>query len=96
MYLTLSNSGIFSISRIKSDNLNFNHPLKELIWCDTQVTADGLSQSVAGGNWKLKLNGHDRFAARDFRYFTRTQVWQHHTGVGGLTAAAGSGPGKPT
>ena len=36
--------------------------------------------------YQLKLNGHDRFAARDHRYFTRTQVWQHHTGYGGILA----------
>ena len=35
------------------------------------------------GTFKLKLNGHDRFKARDARYFTRTQVWEHHTGYGG-------------
>ena len=34
------------------------------------------------GNWQLKLNGHDRFKERDSKYFTRTQVWQHHTGYG--------------
>ena len=76
----------------KSTDLNFNHPVKELIWCDTQTTANGLSESVGGGNWILKLNGHDRFAARDYRYFTRTQVWQHHSGSGGLDATtAGNG-----
>ena len=32
----------------------------------------------------LQLNGHDRFEARDYRYFTRTQVWQYHSGAGGL------------
>tara|TARA_B100000900_G_scaffold104067_1_gene86313 strand:- start:2760 stop:4343 length:1584 start_codon:yes stop_codon:yes gene_type:complete len=37
-----------------------------------------------GGEWKLKLNGHDRFSERDTKYFTRTQVWQHHTGYGAL------------
>ena len=37
-----------------------------------------------GGNWQLKLNGHDRFKERDTRCFTRTQVWQHHTGYGGV------------
>ena len=73
----------------KSTDLNFNHPVKELIWCDTQDT-NGLSQSVDGDNWLLKLNGHDRFAARDFRYFTRTQVWEHHTGPGGLDASSAS------
>ena len=35
------------------------------------------------GEFQLKLNGHDRFKKRDYRYFTRTQVWQHHTGYGG-------------
>ena len=34
------------------------------------------------GNYQLKLNGHDRFKERDFRRFTRTQVWEHHTGYG--------------
>ena len=38
-------------------------------------------------NALLQLNGHDRFAARDFRYFTRTQVWQHHNGFGGVSNA---------
>ena len=27
-------------------------------------------------------------AARDYRYFTRTQVWEHHSGAGGLNADA--------
>ena len=43
---------------------------------------------ATGDTWQLKLNGHDRFAARDdTRYFTRTQVWQHHSGHGGFGAA---------
>ena len=32
----------------------------------------------------LKLNGHERFAARDRGYFTRQQVYDYHTGPGGL------------
>ena len=36
-----------------------------------------------GSAWLLKLNGHDRFSKRNYRYFTRTQIWQHHTGYGG-------------
>ena len=35
--------------------------------------------------FKLKLNGHDRFAERPRNYFTRTQVYQHHTGYGGVS-----------
>ena len=84
--------------------LNFNHPVKELIWImrnTTGVDRDGgrhqalnttggdatsgpVSLDQMGGNWKLKLNGHDRFKERDTKYFTRTQVWQHHTGYGGV------------
>jgi len=79
-----------------STDLNFNHPVKELIWTDgAGHAADGILNaavsSTAGATYQLKLNGHDRFAARDYRYFTRTQVWQHHSGAGGLLATAGAG-----
>jgi hypothetical protein len=70
-------------------SLNFNHPVKELIWtgiATTPVTAitHGAANSAAldASNYHLKLNGHDRFSERDLRYFTRAQVWQHHTGYG--------------
>jgi len=35
-------------------------------------------------NYHLQLNGHDRMTARPLDYFTKCQVWQHHTGVGSL------------
>ena len=38
-----------------------------------------VSLDTMGGNWQLKLNGHKCFYERCPRYFTRTQVWQHHT-----------------
>ena len=31
---------------------------------------------------KLVLNGSDRFKERNCKYFTRTQVYQHHSGSG--------------
>jgi hypothetical protein len=82
-------------------DLNFNHPVKELIWTASTDTTGG----DGGTDWAtlvppsaaitdtfgLKLNGHDRFAARDLRYFSRVQVHDYHTGIGGLdsnTAAA--------
>ena len=79
-----------------TNDLNFNHPVKELIWCVSSSSdgheKDGVLSGVAtAGNYQLKLNGHDRFAARDYRYFTRTQVWEHHSGAGGLSCAAGAG-----
>ena len=67
--------------------LTFNHPVKELVWCQgtkDSVTPDPLT---ATKNYQLKLNGQDRFAARTRNYFTRTQVWQHHTGHGGVINA---------
>ena len=76
-----------------SAELNFNHPVKELVWCKQPGTA-GVSSgpatpvalsATANDTFLLKLNGHDRFAARQAHYFTRTQVHQHHTGFGGTT-----------
>jgi len=74
-----------------SHDLNFNHPVKELVWTGG-VTTGGPSSTTgpstpvapAAGNYRLKLNGHDRFAERDITYFTRAQVWQHHTGHGSV------------
>ena len=69
--------------------LNFNHPVKELIW--TKFSDNGgtnfFTSPIAGTDWQLKLNGHDRFAARDIKYFTRVQVMQHHSGSGGILPA---------
>ena len=76
-----------------SDNtnhtLNFNHPVKELIW--TGGNSSGVITALTTGasdTARLKLNGHDRFAARPLSYFTKAQVWQHHTGQGGLMTNA--------
>ena len=81
----------------KTNDINFNHPVKELIWVKSgDGDGAGVTKIESGStapSYLLKLNGHDRFSARDFRYFTRTQVWEHHTGCGGLTAAA-EGSGK--
>jgi hypothetical protein len=82
----------------KTFDLNFNHPVKELIWtkpATKTVSANGVANSegaanavtLQSGNYYIKLNGHDRFAQRDRSYFTRTQVWENHTGYGGVTTA---------
>ena len=46
----------------------------------------GFSQSTftIPNNYKLVLNGTDRFSARDITYFTRNQVWESHTGFGSV------------
>ncbi len=74
-------------------DLNFNHPVKELIWATKRDTTPNVSIAslyvkpsiTAAHTFKLKLNGHDRFKERSTKYFTKTQVWQHHTGYGGIT-----------
>jgi hypothetical protein len=106
--LQISNETLNTAS--PSININFNHPVKELIWTlrnETDGTAAGRCQSFGalqcdftaspvsvdtfGGNWKLVLNGHDRFKERDSKYFTRTQVWEHHTGYGGVPTFGNAG-----
>jgi len=78
-----------------SMELNFNHPVKELIWSGVRGTNDGSAGegaaiyargAVGAGTYQLKLNGHDRFRERNYKYFTRTQVWEHHGGYGCVEA----------
>ena len=57
----------------KSHTLNFNHPVKELIWTNTAGADYGTA--------KLVLNGHDRFAAQAPEYFQLRQPYDHHTAV---------------
>lgn len=77
--------------------LNFNHPVKELVWvarladaeaeCQWSNFTTGVagSEAYAGGNplvdAKLQLNGHDRFSVREARYFNLVQPFQHHTNI---------------
>jgi len=63
--------------------LNFNHPVKELVW-GVQKTASSHKDTVLSGttdNIKLQLNGHDRFAERAGDYFQLVQPYQHHTNI---------------
>ena len=56
--------------------LNFNHPVKELVW----VTGTASASRVKGAaTAKLMLNGHDRFASRVGEYFSEVQPYYHHT-----------------
>ena len=54
-----------------SHDLNFNHPVKELIWVtDTDY-----------GSALLKLNGHDRFEKQQKEYFQLRQPFDYHTHI---------------
>jgi hypothetical protein len=59
--------------------LNFNHPVKELVWVGTTTNAGVYSGNLS--NAKLQLNGHDRFAQRPGDYFNKVQPYQHHTNI---------------
>ena len=50
--------------------LNFNHPVKELVWTTGAAITDA----------RLVLNGHERMSSRSGAYFNTVQVFQHHTG----------------
>ena len=56
--------------------LNFNHPVKELIWVngDSTVSDDDAITSAL-----LQLNGHDRFSQQNGRLFDSVQPHTHHT-----------------
>ena len=85
-----------SFSASTSHDLVFNHPVKELVWTgapavhDTTTGPSTPSTVATGVTYQLKLNGHERMAARDYRYFTRKMVNDHHTGCGGLALTDGS------
>jgi len=80
--------------------LNFNHPVKELIWVGEKTGGEWGqsygSSAISGKTWKigglactetwqLKLNGIDRFEKQTLDYFTRYQIYKYHTGFGGIT-----------
>ena len=92
----LQSDGGNTISRstMSTVRLNFNHPVKELVWCvDGSPTSDSTTSGNKLGNLgtlrtlsneavhKLTLNGHDRMAPRSGKYFTHVQPYQHHTRV---------------
>jgi len=76
--------------------LNFNHPIKELIWVVQQTRMNetneifnysSLQLNEAGRPYDLildaliKFDGFDRFHKRDISYFRLVQPWQYHTTV---------------
>jgi hypothetical protein len=76
--------------------LEFNHPIRELIWVLKRDLMDShhewfnysnLSISETGkrtdmlSSALLQLDGMDRFQERDAGYFRLVQAWQHHTVV---------------
>jgi len=63
--------------------LSFNHPVKELVWVNkhTSTTSATWNTYQATNDFQLQLNGNDRFAKRDAKYFTHVQPYQHHENI---------------
>ena len=84
-------------TRARKYSLNFNHPVRELVW--VYVAKSNYERDpVDGNNWfkygvpgddtaevfdeaRLVINGHDRFSARSAGYFRLVQPYEHHTRV---------------
>lgn len=84
--LQFTGNEAFSSTSVRQ-KLNFNHPIKELVWV-SQLDANATSKSwtdfsSAGADHlvdaKLLLNGQDRFSTRKAGYFNLVQPFQHHT-----------------
>ena len=58
--------------------LNFNHPVKELVWCAPTTTFGTYAEQTTTA--RLVLNGHERMTSRAGDYFNWVQPYQHHTG----------------
>ena len=61
--------------------LNFNHPVKELIWVEKEDDSAVGNYQTTYESAKLQLNGHERFSARKPNYFQLVQPYQHHERV---------------
>ena len=86
----LNNSVINVVAgnNIKSLDLTFNHPVKELVWVLNQSnvpTKTRFTNFLDNGSnnvfYLLQLNGQDRFEIRNSSYFKITQPYQHHTNI---------------
>jgi len=77
-----------------SFKLNFNHPVKELIWTSLQnLSPIGTSMTLKAsvGTTQLVLNGHDRFAKQYEEYFQLRQPFKYHTNTPGTNLPTSGG-----
>ena len=64
-----------------SVKLNFNHPVKELIWVEKSNDAKPCTYIANYTHAQIQLNSHERFSERDRDYFELVQPYQHHERV---------------
>ena len=78
----------------KKHQLNFNHPVKELVWAQFEQNNTSVEPTSAkSAQVRLMLNGHDRFSEREGTYFTNVQPYQHHTSCPMATTRGTGGGG---
>jgi hypothetical protein len=81
----------------KKINMNFNHPVKELIWVVLGDTTNYLDEGLDKNRLynyadldnkrnpvaacKIQFNGHDRFTEMKGEYFSKVQPYYHHTNI---------------
>ena len=87
-----SNKKLLTELEVRNVTLNFNHPVKELVWvvqdydsATCVIKTKLLEWTVKHGADQvesaiLRLNNHDRFARRDGVYFRVVQRYEHHSG----------------
>ena len=77
-----SNPVAGNIDVTTKSKLSFNHPVKELVWVNKSSTASTTWNTYQlTTDFQLQLNGNDRFAKRDAKYFTHVQPYQHHENI---------------
>jgi len=95
--LQFTGTETITANTVKASRLSFNHPCKELVWAvrpEPDITGCNVNwnnfTNAADNNKikdnlittaKLQLNGNDRFAERDGKYFSLVQPYQHHNNI---------------
>lgn len=64
-----------------SFSLNFNHPVKELIWTTIPSHTGNFDHVYNMYDTRLVLNGHERFSKQCEEYFQLKQPFDYHTSV---------------
>ena len=81
---TIAETIVATAKQTTKSKLSFNHPVKELVWVNkpTGNTTSALWNTYQDtSEFQLQLNGNDRFAKRDAKYFTHVQPYQHHENI---------------
>ena len=74
-----------SAAAVTAIRLNFNHPVKELVWVAQPTEAASATRFDTfvglGESNNLQLNGQDRFSNRNGNYFSLVQNLQSHSNI---------------